>query len=159
MPNDNSTQERISQKLSPAAATKSKRGVIIAICCTVVVVIAVVAAAIIFLKQSDDVDKRNVIVTPDNVDEVLADLQDKPEATGSYEVMMNTTWEFEKGDSASTNAYVENSTSNTNQAFKISKQVSRRALITLEIKRKRMQQLKIQCFYCCKTGKIFSVLH
>ena len=114
---DSSSQERISQKFSPGSEAKSKKGIIIGISCTVVVLIALVALVLVVLKPTEQTETRNVVVTPDNVDEVLADMENKKTQAGQYEVTMNTTWEFEKGDSASTNAYVGNSTSNTNDVY------------------------------------------
>ena len=114
---DNSSQERISQKFSPTSETKSKKGIIIGITCTVVVLTVLVALVLVVLKPTGKTETRNVVVTPDNVDEVLADMENQKIQAGQYEVTMNTTWEFEKGDSASTNAYVENSTSNTNDVY------------------------------------------
>lgn len=118
MSNNNLSQERISQKLSPTAETKSNKGIIIAISCSVVLLIAVVAIVLILVKPSNGTEKRNAVVTPDNVDEVLADMQDNQKTqAGQYEVTMNTSWEFENGGAASSNAYVENSTSNTNDVY------------------------------------------
>lgn len=112
-----SSQERISQKLSQGTENKSKNNVVIIVVCFVAAVIVVTALVLILTKQSTDTGKRNVVVTPDNVDEVLSDMQDQQVQAGTYEVTMNTTWNFDKGDSASGNAYVENSTTNTNDVY------------------------------------------
>lgn len=118
MSNNNLSQERISQKLTSSAETKSSKGIIIAITCSAVLLIAVVAIVLILVKPSNDTEKRNAVVTPENVDEVLADLQDNQKTqAGQYEVTMNTSWEFENGGAASSNAYVENSTSNSNDVY------------------------------------------
>ena len=114
---DSSSQERISQKFSPGSEAKSKKGIIIGISCTVVVLIALVALVLVVLKPTGQTETRNVVVTPDNVDEMIEKMKNNTVQSGQYEVTMNTTWEFEKGDSASTNAYVENSTSNTNDVY------------------------------------------
>jgi hypothetical protein len=60
----------------------------------------------------------NTVVTPDNVEEVIAEL-DQAEITpvGSYEVVMNTDWVFPDSSSASSNAYVENSVENQNTVY------------------------------------------
>jgi hypothetical protein len=59
-----------------------------------------------------------VVVTEENVDKVIADMQNK-ELTqpGYYTVTMNNTWHFESGDKASTDAVVENSALNTNDVY------------------------------------------
>lgn len=60
--------------------------------------------------------KRNVVVNKDNVEEVLEQLED-PVPPGSYEVKMNSTWNFASGDAPSDNAYVENVEANTNSVY------------------------------------------
>lgn len=112
-----SSQERISQKLSQGTENKSKNNIAVIVVCFFLVAIVVTALVLILTKQSADAEKRNVVVTPDNVEEVLSDMQDQQVQAGTYEVTMNTTWNFDKGDSASSNAYVENSTANTNDVY------------------------------------------
>ena len=114
---NNSSQERISQKLSQGTEKKSKTNLIVIAVCAVVAIVVVVALVLVLTKGSADAEKRNVIVTPDNVEEVLSDMQDQQVQSGSYEVTMNTTWNFDKGDAASSNAYVENSTANQNNVY------------------------------------------
>ena len=110
------SEERISQKLSTKTTPKKKSniGIILGI---VVLIIAIVVIIMVFVKPNSS-ESRNRVVTPDNVDEILADLQEsqKTEA-GKYQAMMNTTWNFDNGNSASSNAYVENSTANTNDVY------------------------------------------
>ena len=106
------TQERINQKLAPEKKHKRSKGVIIATVSVVLCVIAIVVCVILF-KPAKETGNRNQVVTPDNVDKVLADLgEDEKAAVGSYNVKMNTTWNFEDGSSASKDAYVENSVRN-----------------------------------------------
>lgn len=112
-----SSQERISQKLSQSTENKSKNNIAVIVVCIIAVAIIVTALVLILTKQSTDSGKRNVVVTPDNVEEVLSDMQNQQVQAGTYEVTMNTTWNFDKGDSASSNAYVENSTANTNDVY------------------------------------------
>lgn len=107
-----SSEERISQKLSHESSKTSRKSTAIIVIIIGIVIIAVVALILIFARRSEP--KRNVVVTPDNVDEILSDMEKQPTKPGTYEVKMNTTWNFDKGDAASGNAYVENSTSNTN---------------------------------------------
>lgn len=114
---NNSSQDRISQKLSSVAEErKGKKGIIIAIVLTVLILAAIVTVVLIVLNPQN-AESRNVVVTPDNVDEVLANMQDAKVETGTYQVTMNTSWEFENGHSASTNAYVENATANANDVY------------------------------------------
>lgn len=112
------SQERISQKLTPQSEKSGRKGVVIAISITAIALIAILAIVLVLVKPANDTATRNTIVTPDNVDEVLADMaaSEKVEQ-GTYEVTMNTTWEFPTGDSASSNAYVENATTNNNDVY------------------------------------------
>lgn len=112
----NLSEERISQKLS-TGTVPGKRNKILAILGVVLLVVAIVVVIMVVVKPNR-AESRNTVVTPDNVDEILADLQDnqKTEA-GKYQVTMNTTWDFKDGSSASSNAYVENATANANDVY------------------------------------------
>ena len=84
-----------------------------------VVVIAALVGVILFLVfRNSGEEKRNVVVTPDNVDEVIADM-DEAEYTepGYYETSMTTTWHFADGESVSEDAYVANVANNTNDVY------------------------------------------
>lgn len=109
------SQERISQKLSPASKAKRKKTPIIILC--ICIVIALIVILLLVLKVNGKPEGRNVVVTPENVDEILKDLKDQKIQKGQYEVRMNSNWQFRDGKSASSNAYVENSTSNTNDVY------------------------------------------
>lgn len=117
MSNNNLSQERISQKLSTKTEGKGTKGLAIGIACTSVVLVVIVAVILVFVKP-DSTEKRNVIVSPENVDEILAEMEASSKIQpGQYEVTMNSTWEFESGNVASSNAYVENSTANSNDVY------------------------------------------
>ena len=63
-------------------------------------------------------EKRNIVVNKENVDDLIEALsEDERVQPGNYEVVMNTTWNFEDGSSASSNAYVENVETNTNDVY------------------------------------------
>jgi hypothetical protein len=98
-----------------------KGGIIAVSACGVVIVALLVAVVVLLARGKEgatETNKRNVVVTPDNVEEVIQQLSDDERvAPGSYEVTMNTTWNFKNASSASDNAYVENSTSNTNDVY------------------------------------------
>jgi hypothetical protein len=105
----------------------TKKGGVIALAICGVVIIALLGVVGVLLTRSKDAEnvataettqKRNVVVTPDNVEEVIEALDESDYvAPGSYEVTMNTTWNFKDGTSASDNAYVENSVDNTNDVY------------------------------------------
>ena len=103
--------------------TKSKKGLVIGICTAVIVVVLV--GVIIYLQvirnKEPKEELRNVVVTQDNVEQVLDEI-DRMEETASvtpgyYTVTMNTTWHFKKGGEASYDAVVENVEANTNNVY------------------------------------------
>lgn len=96
MSENSNNKERISEKLSSEKANTKKKGIlpmIIGIAAVIIVIVGVV----IFTQGSKSKDtasnQRNVVVNPDNLDDVLDDLKNKVK-TGTYEVTMNTTWEL-----------------------------------------------------------------
>lgn len=117
MPNQSTTEERISQKLSLGTKEASKTNMVMIVVITAIAIVLIVALALVLTRQSAEAERRNVVVTPDNVEEILSDMQEQKVQAGRYEVTMNTTWNFDKGDSSSSNAYVENSTANTNDVY------------------------------------------
>lgn len=104
--------ERINIQSSSTSGKKSQTGLIIAFALIAVCAVAGIILFVVFGKDAN-ATKYNRVVTPDNVDEVLDNLANS-EATpiGSYETTMNSSWTFPDGESASTNAYVENSVNN-----------------------------------------------
>lgn len=101
----------------------SKKGGKIAFIVCGFVIVALIAVIVVMacrmMNNSEGGEpKRNVVISPDNVDEVIEDMaKEEFVAPGSYNVTMNNTWNFADGSSASDNAYVENSTSNTNDVY------------------------------------------
>lgn len=96
---------------------------LIVILIVLLVVVAAMAGVITVLamrgkEKSNDEPKRNVVINESNVKEVVSQLaKDEYTPVGAYEVTMNSTWNFENGSSASDNAYVKNSVSNTNSVY------------------------------------------
>lgn len=85
-----------------------------------IVIIAVLVGVIVFLLNSQEEEEkpRNVVVTPENVEEVIEQMKEEEKVpVGAYEVSMNTEWIFLDGESISENAFVENSTANTNMMY------------------------------------------
>lgn len=86
------------------------------IICIIIIIMALLAVAAYFLLNRDK--KRNVVVNEDNVEELIAAMEESERTPlGSYEMTMNSTWYFDNGSSASSNAYVENSVANTNSVY------------------------------------------
>ena len=89
-----------------------------------VAIIIILIGVIIFLLLSRNTEpeeeKRNVVVTPENVESVLDELVEKKQKTvapGYYTATMNTTWHFASGNEASYDAIVENVEANTNDVY------------------------------------------
>jgi hypothetical protein len=88
-----------------------------------IVVVAVLVGIIVFLLKSQNKpeEKREVLVTEDNVEEFLEDLQEQDlneeVEQGYYTVTMVLDWHFKSNDEASYDAYVENVEGNTNDVY------------------------------------------
>jgi hypothetical protein len=97
-----------------------------------VVVIAAMAGVIIFLLtqrsqqktpansgiESNEEGKRSVVVTADNVEEMVEEMTSRePVQPGYYTVAMTTEWHFEDSKSVSYDAYVKNKPDNSNDVY------------------------------------------
>ncbi len=90
-----------------------------------VAIILVLAGIVLYLlisrQQGADEEKRGIVVTPDNVQEVMEQMEQKafeePVPLGYYTVRMNYEWHFATGDTVSEDAYVENLATNTNAVY------------------------------------------
>lgn len=96
---------------------------LIVVLIVLLVVVAAMAGVITVLamrgkEKSNDEPKRNVVINESNVKEVVSQLaKDEVTPIGYYQVTMNSTWNFDNGTAISDNAYVENSTANTNAVY------------------------------------------
>lgn len=106
-------------RMTPTKKTRNSSGKLGAFIVGILAVCIVVGVAlIVFLKSDNKVKAYNVVVTPDNVEQVIEQMDsNRYTPVGSYEVNMNSDWVFPNGSSASTNAYVGNSVSNTNSVY------------------------------------------
>jgi hypothetical protein len=98
---------------------------------SIIVVVAVIAVlgivAFVMLRpkaeESTPVEeakpgKRNVVVTPDNVDEVITQMAESEFVEpGYFETSMTNEWHFPEANSASPDAYVANVAGNTNDIY------------------------------------------
>lgn len=111
-----------------AEQNKKGKGGLIAVIIIAVIIVAILIGVIIFLlKTPRDAEfqggeeRRNVLVTADNAEEVveqmIADEDEEKVAPGYYTVTMNTTWNFPDGDKPSSDAVVENVSSNLNDVY------------------------------------------
>ena len=109
--------ERINIQSSSTEGKKSQTGLIIAFALIAVCAVAGIILFVVFGKDAN-ATKYNRVVTPDNVDEVIDNLAHSERTPiGSYEAAMNTSWTFPDGESASTNAYVENNANNRSTVY------------------------------------------
>lgn len=96
---------------------KSKKGgkIAIVVCIIIIITLIGVIACILRGKQQEDGDsKRNVLVTKDNVEDVIEESAKIPTKATEYTVTMtDTVWTYEDGTSVSPNSYVENSKDNS----------------------------------------------
>lgn len=116
-----------------SAATESKggkggRGLVIGIVVAVIVIIAligVIAFLMLAKEGKSDVisdgqpeERRNVVVTPDNVDEVIEQMNESQfTEPGYFETSMTNEWHFANGNAVSEDAYVANVVNNTNDVY------------------------------------------
>lgn len=91
-----------------------KGGLLVAI--VIVALIGIIIYLLLSRNTEPEEDRRNVVVTPENVESVLEDAGNAVE-DGYYTVTMNPTWHFSNGKSASYDAVVENVKENTNDVY------------------------------------------
>lgn len=101
--------------------TAKKKGLFIIIILLLILVISLVIFLVYSLLNKDGESnrpsqKRDTIVTLENKDKILADLNNKV-ADGLFQVMMNVEWSFEDSSTPSTDAYVANAEVNTNTVY------------------------------------------
>lgn len=108
-----------SKKTEDGVAQKQPKKTSVVIIGLLVIIIVAMGIAIFYLagKQEKAADinkkseKRDVLVTEDNVDDMREELENETPAP-SYTVTMNHTWNFEDGKAKSSNAYVANDSEN-----------------------------------------------
>ena len=106
--------------MSDNTNSKGSNGLKIAIAVGVVVIIALLGVVIFLLvgRDKEEPEKRNVVVTQDNVEEVVQEMVDEDYVEpGYYEASMTTTWTFATGSDVSDDAYVANVAGNTNDVY------------------------------------------
>lgn len=101
--------------------TGKKKGLFIIIILLLILIISLVIFIVYSLLNKDGESngpsqKRDTIVTLENKDKILADLNNKV-ADGLFQVMMNVEWSFEDSSTPSTDAYVANAEVNTDTVY------------------------------------------
>jgi hypothetical protein len=91
----------------------------------IIAVVAVLAGVVGFLlthrkteEIAEETERRNVVVTQDNVDEIVAEMSEAELIEpGYFETSMTNDWHFSSGNDVSKDAYVANVVSNTNDIY------------------------------------------
>jgi len=98
--------------------------ILLGVCGVVIVALIGVIFALVNRPTPAPVDEsvtpqpqRAVLVTEDNVQEVINEFSQPVEAPPSYRVRMSTTWHFADGESASDDAYVSNARTNKTDVY------------------------------------------
>lgn len=108
---------RINNKIGGSGAPKKKSSPIM-ILFPLLIVAAVIGGVIFVLSGKEPEEAKNTVVTPENVEEVIANMEENQKVPmGSYEVVMTNKWHFPDGKSAAMDAYVENSVYNSNTVY------------------------------------------
>ncbi len=115
------SRDKASQRINGGANTESRknRKSPLMIIIVVVAALAVVVGIGIAIFAGKKIEP-NVVVTPDNVEDIIAEAKSKEEErvpVGSYELNMNYNWSFDNAKAASSNAYVGNSANNNNTVY------------------------------------------
>lgn len=93
---------------------KKKGGILVAI--VIIVLIGVIIYLLLHRQPEPEKERRGVLVTPENVEDVLEEA-DKSVPEGYYTVTMNPTWHFASGREASYDSVIENVESNTHDVY------------------------------------------
>ena len=84
----------------------------------VIIVLLVVVITLLLRGQKAEAPKRNVVVTQNNVEEVVDEMAlDEYIEPGYYSASMTNIWHFATGDAVSEDAYVANKEENTNDIY------------------------------------------
>lgn len=110
--------------MSDQEQTRKRKGSLV-IGIIVGIVVATLVGIIIYLlitrNAQPEEESRNVVVTRENAERVLEEINEKGNeasvASGYYTVTMNPTWHFKTGEEISYDAVVENVENNTNDVF------------------------------------------
>lgn len=85
---------------------------------TLIIIALLVVIAVLLMRGKEEEPQRNVVVTRDNVDEVVDEMMEQEYVEpGYYSASMSNVWHFATGDAASEDAYVENVEENTHDVY------------------------------------------
>lgn len=111
------SKEKASSRINGNVRTNSRKSFSPVMIILPLLIVAAVAGVIIITLNKEEPEK-NFVVTPDNIEEVIAKQEEKDRTpTGSYEIVMTTDWHFKDSESVSDDAYVKNAVSNRNTVY------------------------------------------
>ncbi len=114
------SRDKASQRINGGADTESRKNRKSPLMIIIVVVAALAVVGIGIAIFAGKKIEPNVVVTPDNVEDIIAEAKSKEEErvpVGSYELNMNYEWSFDNAKATSSNAYVGNSVNNSNTVY------------------------------------------
>lgn len=119
--------------MSKQNSSQNKKSPVLLVLVVALVVICALLGVIVYLlvaaKNGDDAGKdankqEATVITADNVDEVVEQMEQKAEEkddlkakAATYRVTMSPEWTFKAGETAAVDAYVENSTANSTMVY------------------------------------------
>lgn len=108
----------MSSKAKKTESNTKKKNLAIILCAVIITVLLIAIIILLVRGREEPEEKRNVVVTKDNVDEVLDDMLNQEYVEpGYYSASMSTTWHFTSGNAVSEDAYVANVEENTNDVY------------------------------------------
>lgn len=111
------SKDKATQKINSRVRTNEKKG-FFPILIVIVAVVAVMIVGIVIITFVGKESEGNLVVTPENVQEMLDSINaEEKTPIGSYEAKMTTHWHFKDWETASEDAYVENSVYNSNTVY------------------------------------------
>ena len=109
------SKDKASQRINGSTPSRTKRRPVILV---LIAAVVLVVGGVLLFSVLGEKNKSNVVVTPDNVQDMIAGLNENERVPiGSFEVNMNTTWTFPDSHSASTDAYIGNSINNQSTVY------------------------------------------
>lgn len=112
------SKDKVNERINNSVGNQKKNKSSLKLISFVLIIVILILVGVIVSLLTEKKSKPNNIVTPDNVDQIIDQLEEEERTpVGAYEVSMNTNWEFESGDAISSNAFVENGVSNLNTVF------------------------------------------
>lgn len=108
----------MSDKSSEQTQETGKKNKKIIIAGMLVIIALLVVIVVLLMRGKEEKPQRNVVVTRDNVEEVVDEMLEKEYVEpGYYSASMNNVWHFATGNTASEDAFVENVEENTHDVY------------------------------------------